>query len=179
MRRALNESVCQSVRSSSAPLQLQGEAEQAMQRRRDKRMGGGGLGARPFVCCNDERRRLCRRRILSPLFSRLLLPSLPFPSSLPFSNPLPKPVVFQLFSQNQSNGTSCSTDPGLSPPGRRHGRPVFPSDGWPVLSPVIIFTRWMAGFFHRSYFSPSGWPVLSPVMSLTWWVAGFVTGDRR
>jgi hypothetical protein len=37
----------------------------------------------------------------------------------------------------------------------------------------------MAGFFHRSYFSPGGWPVLSPVMSLTWWVAGFVTGDRR
>lgn len=106
-------------------------------------------------------------------------PSIPFPSSLPFSNPLPKPVVFQLFSQNQSNGTSCSTDPGMSPPGRRHGRPVFPSNGWPVLSPVVIFTRWMAGFFHRSYFSPSGWPVLSPVMSLTWWVAGFVTGDRR
>lgn len=118
------------------------------------------------------------------VFSSLLsssppFPSIPFPSSLPFSNPLPKPVVFQLFSQNQSNGTSCSTDPGMSPPGRRHGRPVFPSNGWPVLSPVVIFTRWMAGFFHRSYFSPSGWPVLSPVMSLTWWVAGFVTGDRR
>lgn len=110
----------------------------------------GGLGARPFVCCNDERRRLCRRRLLvSSLSSSPPFPSLPFPSSLPFSNPLPKPVVFQLFSQNQSNGTSCRTDPGLSPPGRRHGRPVFPPDRWPVLSPVITFTRWMAGFSHR------------------------------
>ncbi len=128
------------------------------------------MGARPFVCCNDEHRRLCRRRLLvsSLVFSSLF----PSPSSLPFSNPLPKPVVFQLFSQNQSNGTSCSTDPGLFPPGRRHGRPVFPPDGWPVLSPVIIFTRWMAGFFHRSYFSPGGWPVLSPVISLTRWVPG-------
>ncbi len=171
MRRALNESVCQSVRSSSAPLQLQGEAEQAMQRRRDKRMGGGGLGARPFVCCNDERRRLCRRRRL--LLSSLVFSSLPFPSPLPslFRTPFPNQLCSNCFLKNQSNGTSCSTDPGMSPPGRRHGRPV--------LSPVIIFTRWMAGFFHRSYFSPGGWPVLSPVMSLTWWVAGFVTGDRR
>jgi hypothetical protein len=24
------------------------------------------------------------------------------------------------------------------------------------LSPVTIFTRWKAGFFHRSYFSPGG-----------------------
>ncbi len=88
MRRALNESVCQSVRSSSAPLQLQGEAEQAMQRRRDKRMGGGGLGARPFVCCNDERRRLCRRRRL--LLSSLVFSSLPLPS-LPFFPPFFEP----------------------------------------------------------------------------------------
>ncbi len=94
------------------------------------------------------------------VFSSLRSSSPRFPS-LPFFPPFFEPAsqtscVPTVFSKNQSNGTSCSTDPGLSPPGRRHGRPVFPPDGWPVLSPVTIFTRWKAGFFHRSYFSPGG-----------------------
>ncbi len=179
MGRALNESVCQTVRSSSAPLQLQCEAEQGMQRRRDKRMGGAVSGARPFVCCNDERRRLCRRRLLV-CFSRLLLTSLPFPSLLPslFRTPFPDQSCSNCFLKISPTERLVARTRDC-PPGRRHGRPVFPPDAWPVLSPVIIFTRWIAGSFHRSYFSPGGWPVLSPVIPLTRWVAGFATGDRR
>lgn len=177
MRRALNESVCQSVRSSSAPLQLQGEAEQAMQRRRDKRMGGGGLGARPFVAAMMSAAAFA----VVVVFSSLLSSSPPFPSLLPslFRTPFPNQLCSNCFLKTSPTERLVARTRECPPPGRRHGRPVFPSNGWPVLSPVVIFTRWMAGFFHRSYFSPSGWPVLSPVMSLTWWVAGFVTGDRR
>lgn len=100
--------------------------------------------------------------------SRLLLsssphfPSLPFASSLPFSNPLPRPVVFQLFSQNQSNGTSCSTDPGLSP---------GPSSRAPGFS-----TRCVAGFVTGHNLHPVDCRFFPPVILLTWWMAGFVAG---
>ncbi len=155
MRRALNESVCQSVRSSSAPLQLQGEAEQAMQRRRDKRMGGGGLGARPFVAAMMSAAAFAVVVVFSSLLSSSPpFRSLPFPSSLPFSNPLPKPVVFQLFSQNQSNGTSCSTDPGMSPPG--------PSSRAPGFS-----IQWVAGFVTGRNLHPVDGRFFPPVILLT------------
>ncbi len=115
------------------------------------------------------------------VFSSLLSSSPPFPSLLPslFRTHFPNQLCSNCFLKTSPTERLVARTRDCSPPGRRHGRPVFPPDGWPVLSPVIILTRWMAGFFHRSYFSSRGWPVFSPVISLTSWVAGFATGDRR
>ncbi len=123
----------------------------------------------------------------SRLFARLLLASLPFPSSLPFSNPLPKPVVFQLFSQKTSPTERLVARTRDCPPravvtgarffhpmgGRFCHRSQSSPGGKPVFSTGHTSHLVDDRFCRRSYLSPGGWPVFPPVID------GNGTGARK